>query len=98
MSSSTSFVPRPAPSIVSRRCGRAAARGSVAQADAGWFPWRTAVGSPENAARESTMRLIVAAIGRLKAGPERELAERYRDRIAKGGRAGGLGATGGSGE
>ena len=33
------------------------------------------------------MRLIVAAIGRLKAGPERELAERYRDRVAKAGRA-----------
>jgi 23S rRNA (pseudouridine1915-N3)-methyltransferase len=37
-----------------------------------------------------TMRLIVAAIGRLKAGPERELAERYRDRVAKAGRAVGL--------
>jgi 23S rRNA (pseudouridine1915-N3)-methyltransferase len=36
------------------------------------------------------MRLIVAAIGRLKAGPERELAERFRDRVAKGGRAVGL--------
>jgi len=36
------------------------------------------------------MRLIVAAIGRLKAGPERELAERYRDRVAKAGRAVGL--------
>jgi 23S rRNA (pseudouridine1915-N3)-methyltransferase len=33
------------------------------------------------------MRLMVAAIGRLKAGPERELAERFRDRIAKAGRA-----------
>jgi 23S rRNA (pseudouridine1915-N3)-methyltransferase len=33
------------------------------------------------------MRLMVAAIGRLKAGPERELAERYRDRVAKAGRA-----------
>ena len=33
------------------------------------------------------MRLIVAAIGRLKAGAERELAERYRDRVAKAGRA-----------
>jgi 23S rRNA (pseudouridine1915-N3)-methyltransferase len=33
------------------------------------------------------MRLIVAAIGRLKAGPERELAERFRDRVAKAGRA-----------
>src|SRR5690242_11414380 len=36
------------------------------------------------------MRLIVAAIGRLKAGPERELAERYRGRVAKAGRAVGL--------
>jgi 23S rRNA (pseudouridine1915-N3)-methyltransferase len=36
------------------------------------------------------MRLIVAAIGRLKAGPERELAERYRDRVAKAGRAVGV--------
>ena len=36
------------------------------------------------------MRLIVAAIGRLKAGPERELAERYRARVAKAGRAVGL--------
>jgi 23S rRNA (pseudouridine1915-N3)-methyltransferase len=36
------------------------------------------------------MRLMVAAIGRLKAGPDRELAERYRDRVAKAGRAVGL--------
>ncbi len=36
------------------------------------------------------MRLIVAAVGRLKAGPERELADRYRDRVAKSGRAIGL--------
>jgi 23S rRNA (pseudouridine1915-N3)-methyltransferase len=36
------------------------------------------------------MRLMVAAIGRLKAGPERELAERYRERVAKAGRAVGL--------
>ena len=26
------------------------------------------------------MRLIVAAVGRLKRGPERDLSERYRDR------------------
>jgi 23S rRNA (pseudouridine1915-N3)-methyltransferase len=39
---------------------------------------------------EKIMRLIVAAIGRLKAGPERELAERFRDRVAKAGRAVGL--------
>ena len=36
------------------------------------------------------MRLIIAAVGRLKAGPERELAERYRDRTEKTGRAIGL--------
>src|SRR5215217_2859316 len=29
------------------------------------------------------MRLIVAAVGRLKAGPERDLAARYSERIAK---------------
>ncbi|MBA9064040.1 MULTISPECIES: 23S rRNA (pseudouridine(1915)-N(3))-methyltransferase RlmH [Methylobacterium] len=32
------------------------------------------------------MRLILAAVGRLKAGPERELASRYRDRAAQLGR------------
>jgi 23S rRNA (pseudouridine1915-N3)-methyltransferase len=36
------------------------------------------------------MRLIVAAVGRLKQGPERELAQRYRDRVGKAGRAVGL--------
>jgi 23S rRNA (pseudouridine1915-N3)-methyltransferase len=36
------------------------------------------------------MRIMIAAVGRLKAGPERELAERYRDRAAKAGRALGL--------
>ncbi|HEY0223673.1 MAG TPA: 23S rRNA (pseudouridine(1915)-N(3))-methyltransferase RlmH [Pseudolabrys sp.] len=36
------------------------------------------------------MRIIVAAIGRLKAGPETELAERYRKRAAQTGRALGL--------
>ena len=30
---------------------------------------------------ENAMRLLVIAIGRLKQGPERELAERYRERI-----------------
>jgi 23S rRNA (pseudouridine1915-N3)-methyltransferase len=33
------------------------------------------------------MRLIVATVGRLKQGPERELAERYRKRAAETGRA-----------
>ena len=31
------------------------------------------------------MRLTIAAIGRMKAGPERELAARYLDRLAKSG-------------
>jgi 23S rRNA (pseudouridine1915-N3)-methyltransferase len=29
------------------------------------------------------MRLVITAVGRLKAGPERELAERYRERAGK---------------
>lgn len=33
------------------------------------------------------MRITIAAIGRLKAGPERELTARYLDRIDKAGRA-----------
>ena len=33
------------------------------------------------------MRIVVAAVGRLKAGPDRELAERYRDRATRTGRA-----------
>jgi 23S rRNA (pseudouridine1915-N3)-methyltransferase len=36
------------------------------------------------------MRIIVAAIGRLKRGPETELAERYRSRAAQTGRSLGL--------
>jgi 23S rRNA (pseudouridine1915-N3)-methyltransferase len=36
------------------------------------------------------MRLIIAAVGRLKAGPEHDLADRYRDRVEKTGRAIGL--------
>jgi 23S rRNA (pseudouridine1915-N3)-methyltransferase len=36
------------------------------------------------------MRVVIAAVGRLKAGPERELVERYRDRAAKTGRALGI--------
>ena len=38
------------------------------------------------------MRIVVAAIGRLKQGPERELAERYRKRAADAGRKAGLSA------
>lgn len=37
------------------------------------------------------MRLTIAAVGRMKAGPERELLDRYVDRAAKQGR--GLGLT-----
>jgi 23S rRNA (pseudouridine1915-N3)-methyltransferase len=36
------------------------------------------------------MRIMVAAVGRLKPGPDRELAERYRDRASKVGRMLGL--------
>ncbi len=36
------------------------------------------------------MRIVVGAVGRLKAGAERELAERYRERAAKTGRALGM--------
>jgi 23S rRNA (pseudouridine1915-N3)-methyltransferase len=36
------------------------------------------------------MRIVVAAIGRLKQGPERDLAERYRKRAADAGRQLGL--------
>jgi len=32
------------------------------------------------------MKLIVAAVGRLKSGPERDLAARYRERVAALGR------------
>lgn len=37
------------------------------------------------------MRIIIAAVGRLKDGPERELFERYRDRVAAIGRVLGWG-------
>jgi 23S rRNA (pseudouridine1915-N3)-methyltransferase len=36
------------------------------------------------------MRIVVAAVGRLKQGAERELAERYRKRAATAGRSAGL--------
>jgi 23S rRNA (pseudouridine1915-N3)-methyltransferase len=39
------------------------------------------------------MRVVVAAVGRLKQGPERELAERYRKRAAQAGRSAGLSAV-----
>lgn len=37
------------------------------------------------------MRFVIAAVGRLKNGPERDLYERYADRVARVGRANGLG-------
>jgi 23S rRNA (pseudouridine1915-N3)-methyltransferase len=37
------------------------------------------------------MRIIVAAVGRLKQGPERDLAKRYRERAVKTGRSLGIG-------
>jgi 23S rRNA (pseudouridine1915-N3)-methyltransferase len=36
------------------------------------------------------MRLTIAAVGRLKQGPERQLTERYRERATKAGRALGI--------
>src|SRR3954466_15718570 len=36
------------------------------------------------------MRIVIAAVGRLKRGPEQELAERYRERAVKSGRRIGL--------
>src|SRR5438477_4243426 len=36
------------------------------------------------------MHIVIAAVGRLKQGPERELAERYRKRAADAGRGDGL--------
>ena len=36
------------------------------------------------------MRIVVAAVGRLKRGPEHDLSERYRARVVKSGRAIGL--------
>ena len=39
------------------------------------------------------MRIVVAAVGRLRQGPERELAERYRKRAADAGRWAGIQAV-----
>src|SRR5262245_23799712 len=36
------------------------------------------------------MRLIIAAVGRMKSGPDRDLADRYLDRAAKAGRSLGI--------
>ena len=37
------------------------------------------------------MRIIIAGVGRLKDGPERQLVQRYRDRLVASGRALGWG-------
>src|SRR5215510_4686505 len=66
--------PKFAPSTIWRRCGRGRAR--------------THVGKPDILA--GAMRIVVAAIGRLKHGPETELSERYRKRAAQTGRQLGL--------
>ncbi len=39
------------------------------------------------------MRIVIAAVGRLKQGPERELAERYRKRAFDAGRKSGISAV-----
>jgi 23S rRNA (pseudouridine1915-N3)-methyltransferase len=39
------------------------------------------------------MRVVIAAVGRLKQGPERELADRYRKRALDAGRGAGLSAV-----
>jgi 23S rRNA (pseudouridine1915-N3)-methyltransferase len=39
------------------------------------------------------MRIVIAAVGRLKQGPERELADRYRKRALDAGRSAGLSAV-----
>ena len=39
------------------------------------------------------MRILIVAVGRLKQGPERELAERYRKRASDAGRSAGLSAV-----
>src|SRR5262249_25087480 len=46
-----------------------------------------------SAYRGGAMRIAVAAVGRLKQGPERELAERYRKRAADAGRWAGIQAV-----
>src|SRR5580765_3828059 len=63
-----------APSIIWKRCGRRRAG--------------TRGGRADNL--RGTMRIVVAAVGRLKQGPETELSERYRKRAAQTGRQLGL--------
>src|SRR5262245_15970271 len=73
-SSCMSFGPRSALSIIWKRCGRRQAGTHAGQADS----------------LRGTMRIIVAAVGRLKQGPETELSARYRKRVAQTGRQLGL--------
>src|SRR5471030_1023628 len=61
-------------STIWKRCGRLVARTEGGQADS----------------LGSAMRIVVAAVGRLKRGPETELSERYRKRAAQTGRNLGL--------
>src|SRR4029079_17961444 len=63
-------------STIWKRCGRAAALAARSR------PERAHV----HAQKVRAMRLVVAAIGRLKDGPERELAERFRKRAEQSGR------------
>src|SRR5262245_64578778 len=63
-----------APSTILKRCGRRQAR--------------THAGQPDRL--NGAMRIVVAAVGRLKRGPETELSERYRKRAAQTGRQLGL--------
>src|SRR6266545_906777 len=71
--------PRCAPSTSSKRCGRRA-RG---RRD----------GRRVERPLPAAMRIVIAAVGRLKQGPERDLAERYRKRAADAGRSVGLPAV-----
>src|SRR5262245_18202841 len=58
----------------------------VVQLRASVLPPRTDVSS----AISGCMRIVLTAVGRLKQGPERELAERYRKRAADAGRKAGV--------
>src|SRR5690606_35143577 len=73
-----SSVPKCASSTTSRRCGRLPTS-------------RTRRFTEHSAPRaDAKMRIAVHAVGRMKAGPKRELANRYLDRFAKAGPALGL--------
>src|SRR6187551_3042320 len=69
-SSCMSSGQRYAPSTIWKRCGRRRAGTRDGQADS----------------LRGTMRIVIAAVGRLKQGPETELSERYRKRAAQTGR------------